>query len=288
MEALNLRKSELRSHIAACDDKLRQLERKRNDLEGGLRDLRGRTGALAKGIAERNASQSAQNRTRLKRSPTKWLVSSTTLDSGSVALFWNRIEFKGWRGNCVINLSEVGSINQRTSRLPARSGIPLLGRWFPGHVREGDTLLVELSSGATSARRAVLAALPHGSNWQQALKDAISDIPRIEAERREAAAQVQELEQQKAGLDTQMRDLKSQMTMANSEIRKVQETRRRAEHELALPDWEYRTIQLKGKNLQRSLEAQLRSSAAQGWELSSTASPRKDELVATLKRVRRL
>lgn len=286
MEALSARKAELRQQINTANKALPDLYSRRQSLLGSITTYQADSAAESQHIGRHVSESRAEDRRIICQSPAKYLVSSASMDDGLLKLFWNRLEFSGWRGKCEIKLAEISSLDPGVSRLAVRLGVPIVERWWPGGLRERHTLLLRLSSGTGDWERAVLAGLPPERHWLEVIEDARSGYTgRVEA-RAERASEIDSAAKRKLAADDEIAKLQGQLQGVEAQIRSLEGMRRSAERELQLPDWEHRTVHMKGRNLIQQLEREMRTASAAGWELVSTASPRKDELIATLKRVR--
>jgi hypothetical protein len=230
----------------------------------------------------------AEDRRILGRSIAKYLVGSDGVDDGSLRLFWDRIEFSGWRGKCRINLKEISSTEAGVSHLPALYGVPIVERLWPGPVRMRQTLLMHLLNEGGNKEQAVLAGLPFEKHLPELVETTRSAYSSAVETRAKRTTDIYSATERRLAAEREIVALQRRLQSLEGEIKTWESNRDDAERELQLPDWEHRTLQLRGRNLNQQLERELRAASAAGWELVSTASPRKDEIVATLKRVRRV
>lgn len=258
-----------------------------SEREGSLRDLSNERRRASQELNRRRTQVRSQADSAVCSSSAKYLIAENTLDAGALKLYPDRLVFSGYRGTCVIPLSQVSAVNQGTSRLPRRSGIPLVGRLWPGPDREGDTLMIELVSDEDTRERCVLAGLEPGQHWPENLQTAWAIYPSFMEGRAAMAAEVQVAEHVKK-IEAETSALEHELATLQSEIRALESSRRGWEDDLALPDWEHRTVRLSGANLHQQLQRTLDRAAAEGWELISTASPSQTDLIVTLRRVRRI
>jgi hypothetical protein len=187
----------------------------------------------------------------------------------------------------IVPLLEIEQIERGQSCLPVRAGIPLIGRLIPGRPAKGETLIIRTCS-ASGQRLLVLAGLPESTPWVTSLQTAIAAIPQFKEIRGDRAHLVQTVAQNKADVDAQLTDVAARLIRVVDEIGKGERARQDVQRELALPDWETITLHLKGRDLQKQLERQLATHTRAGWELVSSTSPRPDELLVSMKRVRQV
>jgi prefoldin subunit 5 len=286
VQALEHRKSKLRSHVARLNVELRGLQSQCDALQTQHAALVRQSTALGNQAADIERNQRAEDRAVLLRSTAKYLRDSLRIDSGTLSLHWDRLVFSGWSGNAQISLTSIENIEGVVSRLPSRAGIPLLERWFPGNEAEREALIVRRFGPGQARDLAVLAGLPVTKRWLSSVTDAIDALPARQESRVVMSSAAQQLSANRADLDAQTAEVASDLAQVMNQIAGLQQEVQGIDSELSLPDWEHKTVRLRGGNLQRQLDRELMSHSAAGWELVSTSSPRRDELIVALKRVR--
>lgn len=286
MDALARRKSELKTQLARMEAELRKLDERQSRLQGELDGLRQESLAHSNEFIEFKKESESEDRESLLRSGAKYLRGKDRIDSGELFLYWDRLIFRGWGGNATINLARVGTIERGESRLPARSGVPLLSHIFPGVPVIGETVVLRTALENGEDRLAVIAGLPPGKAWNDQIKAAVEAIPQKLEIRQLRARAAAKLGTEQADADARAREISAAIDQVASEIAEIEGAMDEVHDELALPDWENKVLRLKGRNIEKQLDRELKGLSRERWELVSTSSPRKDEMVVTLKRVR--
>jgi hypothetical protein len=191
-------------------------------------------------------------------------------------------------GNASIPLEEIEDVDYGESHLPSRQGMPFLGRFLPGVPHHGDTLLLHTASLGGVTQLAVIAGLPHDKFWGHNIDNTIKAIPERKESQRKRSSTSKEIEEKRRDIESRISANNGLLLKLTDEISNYERENQKIEHELSLPDWETRTLHLKGRNLPGQLDRELSFLSRENWELVSTSSPRKDELIVSLKRVRRI
>jgi hypothetical protein len=288
LEALDRRKTELRTRLSTVDAELGELNTRRSALQSALGGLRNESSNLHGQLTRLSNQSKAEDRAVLLRSAAKYLGGSARIDSGELALYWDHLEFRGWRGNATIPLGQVSSIERGESHLPDRSGVPLLERFLPGSPTVREALIIHTAYDTGEDRLAVIAGLPTAKSWNEHINKAIDAIEQRRETREQRAQAGAGLGQSKADVDARSRENSAALAQVDAEIGRRQRDRQAIQHELSMPDWENKTLHLKGRGLQKQVDSQVKHLARDGWELVSTSSPRTDEMVVSLKRARRV
>jgi hypothetical protein len=270
------------------DAELGELNTRRSALQSALGGLRNESSNLHGQLTQLGNQSKAEDRAVLLRSAAKYLGGSARIDSGELALYWDHLEFRGWRGNATIPLGQVSSIERGESHLPGRSGVPLLERFLPGLPTVREALIIHTAYDTGEDRLAVIAGLPTTKSWNEHINEALDAIEQRREMREQRTQAGAGLGQSKADVDARSRENSAALAQVDAEIGRRQRDRQAIQHELSLPDWENKTLHLKGRGLQKQVDGQVKHLARDGWELISTSSPRMDEMVVSLKRVRRV
>jgi hypothetical protein len=288
LEALDRRNTELRTRLSTVDAELGELNTHRSALQSALDALRDESSNLHRQMTRLGNESKSEDRAVLLRSAAKYLAGVARIDSGELVLYWDHIEFRGWRGNFTIPLGQVTSIESGDSHLPSRSGVPLIGRFSPGPPIGRETLIIHTAFQSGENQLAVIAGLPGTKLWNGHINTAIDAIEQRREMREQRAQASAGLGQSKADVDARSRENGAALAQLDAEIGRHQRDRQAIQRELSLPDWENKTLHLKGRDLQKQVDSQVKHLARDGWELVSTSSPRTDEMVVSLKRVRRV
>ncbi len=112
------------------------------------------------------------------------------LNRGTLRLGNYSLEFSGWRGGASTPLASIVGVEQGSSHLPSRTGIPLLSRFWPGKLRSRHTLIATVKSpNGTDSRLMVLADLENGNDWAVAIADRQARLGDVAAQQSELVAQ---------------------------------------------------------------------------------------------------
>jgi hypothetical protein len=261
--------------MAELDPKLAQIVK----LDGNIHAERQVIDTLA-------ADGAHQDSIAIKAGHGVYVRSAKSLDAGSVTLFWDRITYSGWHGNANLPLSDIVGIDAGKSCLPARSGVPILNRYWPGKLVAGQTLLLTLGSDGIAAERMILAGLPLEDDWAGAVGTAVGNVTSLQDARRTAEEHQTAARARLETLEKERAHLQAAAELLKADLRRCERDKTEAIRELALPDWEQKTLKLStapGSLMHRRLEQEIQD----GWEVVSTTREGQDTAVTTLRRVRR-
>ncbi len=286
MEALQARKKAIVARIGALEAELRTQEaqevKDRENLER-LQASHKHEVTLAAHLAKETRQEDQHV---IRSDAAKYLIGENGLDSGSLNLFWDRLVFSGWRGNVALPLAEISEVAMGRSRLEKWAGVPFLEKRLRGKDVGGLTLLLDLRDASGRASRAVIGGLRE-EGWPSVVERTKGALPDASAARATTERSVRSAVERQNLLEGQIERVQEARRQIRARADGTRSSIRALRDEMALPDWQHKSVQLKGRNLAQQLERTLLSESAQGWELVSTASPRKDEMVVALRRVRR-
>jgi len=166
-----------------------------------------------------------------------------TLERGTLTLTGDALRFSGWRGHVEIPLRAIQSIALGTSLLPPFVGMPILGNFWPGRPRSGETLLLTVQESPTAAQQlAVIGDLKDAALWQQeilirqqqvdqitALKtqllsereEATASLAKAREALRQAQTRMEVIEKEAAALRSQLDTLKAQQRAEEARARRA-------------------------------------------------------------------
>jgi septal ring factor EnvC (AmiA/AmiB activator) len=286
LRALHDFKRELEQEVNDANHQIARLRLEMQPHTDRILELQTEIATERRTVGDLRSAGAQQDAMVTKESSAIYACSTYVLDAGSLELFWNRLRYSGWRGQTSILLSDIASIEAGSSKLPSRIGIPFVGGRWPGEAKDGETLLLTVRSEGNGHERVVLAGLPIGSDWPNAVRKAVEEMGAIRGARQAADEQQTAAQQRMWQLETVVQQEQGIANDLRKQIRDYEKTRDRATRELALPDWEQRTISITGAFLDEAVQRRLQREVTDGWEVVSTQQG-KDKVTAMLRQVRR-
>ena len=168
-----------------------------------------------------------------------YLNGGESLDRGTVILGNEAIRFAGWHGKIEFPLENVAEVDLGHSHLSPRTGVPVLGRMWPGQARARDSLLLMLGgSGGGQRQLAVIADLRDGEAWREEIREGIERLAanearrrHLEGERAERQRDLEQAEQQLALAEGRLGDVQRKMGELQSQRDKIRALQRQVELE---------------------------------------------------------
>lgn len=174
-------------------------------------------------------------------------LNGAALDRGTLMIGNEALLFAGWHGRAEIALHDIVDIDIGHSALPARAGLPLIGRYWPGVRRDGEALVITVRDKASSTlAQAVIADLADAVQWRRQLlagKDRLGDV-----------------EVQRGDLVTRRGQAETALQEAQAELDRATAALRGVEGQIAELQRQQRDL----RKLQRQAEAQGSQSATKG------------------------
>lgn len=174
-------------------------------------------------------------------------LNGAALDRGMLTIGNDALQFAGWHGRTEIALRNIVDIDIGHSALPTRAGLPVIGRYWPGARRDGESLVITVRDSASSTlAQAVIADMADAVQWRRQIlagKDRLGDV-----------------EAQRGDLATQRGQAEAALQDAQAELDRVTGTLRSMDGQIA----ELQRRQRDLRKMQRQAEAQGPHGATKG------------------------
>ncbi len=223
--------------------KLQELERLERELEPSHHQARDEQARAKQLVADRRGALNDVERqlrgmareVRLKAKGA--YLNGTALDRGTVTIGNEALLFVGWHGRAEIALRDIVDIDIGHSSLPPRAGLPLIGRYWPGARRDGESLVITVRDRASSTlAQAAIADMADAVQWRRQIlegKDHLGDVETqredLVARRRQAETALQEAQADLDRATAALRGVEGQIAELQRQQRDLRKLPRQAE-----------------------------------------------------------
>ncbi len=233
--------------------KLRELEQLERELEPNHHQARDEQVRAKQIVADRRRAlddieRQMRGMAREVRLKAKGIyLNGAALDHGTITIGNEALQFAGWHGRAEIALRDIVDIDIGHSVLPARAGLPLIGRYWPGARRDGESLVITVRDSASSTlAQAVIADMADAVQWRRQVLEGKGRLGDVEAQRGDLVTR-------RGQAETGLKEAQAELDRAGVALREV-------EGQIA----ELQRQQHDVRKMQRQAEAQGSQSAIKG------------------------